>query len=120
MQTLEKRSSEAVRFDIDCSTLLAAGETITGVTSVAATPATTTPLAFGAAVINAAPQTYTDQYGSTRTAAIGKVVQVQISGGSIAAGALVQEYIIRALLVTSINTAVEATVRLRLNDTPAP
>lgn len=118
MQILEKRSSESVRFDIDCSTLLAPTETITSVTSVTGSPTTSTPLAFGTPSINIAAQTYVDSYGSSRTAAIGKVVQVQISGGLIATGAQIQDYIVRALLVTSINPALEATVKLRLNDTP--
>lgn len=122
MQTLEKRSSEGVLFDIDCSLLLASGETITSVTSITAEPVTTPAITFGSPVINAAPVTYTDAFGSTRIAAIGKVAQVQISGGKIAAGAQVQDYIIRAKLATSLNNPgpVEATVRLRLNDTPAP
>ena len=118
MQTLEKRTADSLKFDIDCSSLLSTGETITSVTSTNATPVTSPPLVFGSPLINVAPQTYTDAYGSTLTAAIGKVVQVNISGGLIAPGAQVQEYIIRALLVTSLNPAVEATVRLRLNDTP--
>jgi hypothetical protein len=118
MQILEKRSSESVTYDIDCSLLLATGETITNVTSVTATPATTTPLAFGTPAVNSGAVTYTDAFGSTRTAAIGKVVQVQISGGSIPTGSQTQDFIIRAKVVTNMNPVVEATVRLRLNDTP--
>ena len=86
MQTLEKRSADSLKFDIDCSSLLASTETISSVTSVTATPVTTTPLVFGTATVNTLAQTYTDAYGSTRTAAIGKVVQVNISGGLIATG----------------------------------
>lgn len=120
MQTLEKRSSESVRYDLDCSVLLATGETISTVTSIAATPVTSPALAFGASAINAAPITYTDvDTGITRVAPIGTVIQVTISGGKIAAGAQVQDYIVRAVFVTNINAAVEATVRLKLNDTPA-
>ena len=47
------------------------------------------------------------------------MVQVLISGGAIATGALSQDYLVRVLMVTSRNPAVEATVRLRVNDTPA-
>ncbi len=119
MQTLEKRSSESVLYDIDCSLLLAPGETISTVTTVAAEPATTPPLAFGAAAINGAPITYTDPItGNTRVAPTATVVQVQISGGSIASGKKVQGYVVRCKVATSLNPAVEATVRLQLNDTP--
>lgn len=120
MQTLEKRSSETVRFDIDCSRLLSPGETITSVTSSIASPVTTPAITFGTPVINPSPSSYTDQYGSARTAPAGTVVQVQISGGAIASGRQVQDYVLRFLLVTSVNPAIEATVRLKLNDTPLP
>lgn len=120
MQSLQKRSSESVRFDIDCSLLLSPGETISSVTSSAASPVTSPALAFGTPSINAQPSTYTDQFGSTRTTPAGQVVQVQISGGLIPIGAIVQNYVLRFVLVTSLNPAVEATVRLQLNDTPAP
>lgn len=119
MQILEKRSSESVKYDIRCGILLSPGETISSVTSVTASPTTApTPLAFGLAAINAAPTTYTDQYGTTTTDAIGTVIQVQISGGLIAANAQVQDYTVRALFSTNLNPAIEATVVLRLNDTP--
>lgn len=115
MQILEKRTSEQVTFDVDCSQLLATSETISSVTSVTASPS---GLAFGVPVVNVAPVTYTDVSGATRTAGIGKVVQVQISGGSIPTGSQTQDYIIRVKVVTNLNPIVEATVRLRLNDTP--
>ena len=119
MQILEKRTSESVHFDIDCDILLSPGETITSVTSVTATPATTPPIAFGTAVINGAPITYTDAFGSTRIVAAGLVIQVVISGGFISPGAQIQLYTVRAIFTTSIGNTVEATVYLRLNDTPA-
>lgn len=118
MQTLEKHSSETVRFDIDCSILLAVGETIVSVTSSSASPTTSPPIAFGSPAVNLTATTYTDQFGGTRTAPAGQVVQVQISGGAIPSGNVVQDYVLRFLLVTSVNPIVEATVRLRLNDTP--
>lgn len=120
MQIREKRTSESVLYDIDCSLLLAPTETIGTIASISGAPTMTTPLAFGAGAVNIAPVTYADVYGSTRTAAIGKVIQVRISGGVIPAAALVQDCIVRAVFATNINTAVEATVRLRLNDTPTP
>ncbi len=119
MQILEKRSSESVVFDIDCSLLLAATETITSVTSSSAAPVTTMPIAFGTPTINVTPTTYMDQFGSSRVAAAGKVIQVRISGGLIASTQTAQDYVLRFVMVTSLNTAVEATVKLRLNDTPA-
>ena len=42
----------------------------------------------------------------------------QISGGVIAAGAGSRNYVVRCLVVTNINPAIEAAVLLRLNDTP--
>jgi hypothetical protein len=118
MQTLEKRTSESVLFDIDCSILLAPTETIGAIASITGTPSMASPLVFGAGVVNIAPVTYTDAFGSTRTAAIGKVIQVRISGGTITPPALVQECIVRAVFATNTNVAVEATARLNLNDTP--
>lgn len=120
MQTLQKRSSETVRFDVDCSRLLGATETISSVTSMAYEPATVPALTFGASSVNSVAQTYTDEFGSTRTAPIGQVIQVPISGGFIAAGAQVRDYVLRFVMATNLNAAVEATVRLKLNDTPAP
>ena len=120
MQPFEKRSSEQLRFDIDCSRLLATGETITLVSAITAEPVTAPAIAFGAAAVNTVAAGYTDyETGTPRTASIGTVVQVQISGGKIPADALVQNYLLRLKLVTSLNPLVEATVRLKLNDTPA-
>lgn len=116
MQTLEKRSSESVLYDIDLSMLLATTETVSSVTAIVAEP--TGALVFGSPNINGSTQTYTDAYGTTRTAAPGKVVQVQISGGTIPTGAQVQDYVIRCKVVTNLNPLVEGTVRLRVNDTP--
>lgn len=118
MQTLEKTSSESKRFDIDCSLPLDTGETITSVTSIAADANAGSVLTFGSPVINAAPVTYIDQFGSSRTAPVGQVIQVNISGGSIPTGRLTLNYTIRAKFATTVNPLVEATVRLRLNDSP--
>lgn len=113
MTTLVKRSSESVLFDVDFSPMLAAGETITAVSSIAAAPTTTTPLAFSAGAISTGAIVYPDH-----TAPAGTVVQVTISGGSIPAGASITEYIVRVKVATTINAVVEGTVRLQLNDTP--
>ena len=119
MQTLEKRTSESVLYDIDCSVLLAVGETITGTPTVTTDLVTTPPLVFGVATVNVAAVTYTDAYGSTRVVPIGQVAQVNISGGTIPASAQVQDYLVRVKMSTTRNALVEATVRLRLTDTPA-
>ena len=116
MQTLEKTTVESVLYDIDCSALLAPGETISSVMSLVAEPVTTPPIAFGLPAINAQAQTYTDLFGSKRTAPIGQVVQVQIGGGYIRMWAQVQIYRIRCRFATSLNPLVEAVVRLRVKD----
>jgi hypothetical protein len=118
MQTLEKRSSDARKFDVDCSLLLATGETITSAAAPTYSPTTSPALTFGTPAVNVSPTTYTDQWGGTRTVATGQAVQVQISGGAIPSGLRVQDYVIRIVLTTNLNPAVEATVKLRLNDTP--
>jgi hypothetical protein len=118
MQILEKRSSDSRRFDIDCSLLLSAGETISGVAAPTASPVTIPPLTFGTPVVNSAPTTYIDQWGNSRTVISGQAVQVQISGGAIPSIARSQDYILRLILTTNQNPAIEATVKLRLIDTP--
>lgn len=121
MQILEKRSSDSRRFDVDCSLLLNVGETITsvGTPTAAATPEVTgTAITFGSPTVNISPATYTDAYGNTRTVPTGQVVQVQISGGAIPSTTRTQDYTLRFPLVTSQNPTVEATVKLRVTDTP--
>jgi hypothetical protein len=116
---LEKRSSESAVYDIDCSDLLATGESITGTVTMSVAPATTPALAFGAATVNASPKTYTDrETGAVRTVPAGQVISVSISGGKIPAGLTVQRYTVRAVFATNVNAAVEATVLLDVNDTP--
>lgn len=79
---LEKLPGESALFDIDCSELLATGETITGTPSVAGLPVLTgdATLVFGTPVVNTSPVTYPDG----RVVAVGKVVQVRISKGTAA------------------------------------
>ena len=110
-QILDKRTKDARYYDIDCSFLLSKGETISSVTSITADQG---GLVFGAASPNGAAVTYSDG----RTVPIGQVAQVQISGGVIPTGQPFLICIVRALLLTSLNPAVEATVLLRLVDTP--
>lgn len=118
MQTREKTSGESVLYDIDCSLLLATAETISSVTSLSAVPVTVPPVTFGTPSVSPSAITYTDVFGSTRVAPAGQVIQVRISGGLIEAGAEVRDYFVHALFATNLNPAVEAVVRLRLNDTP--
>jgi hypothetical protein len=110
-QFLDKRTADQRTFDIDCSQLLTANETISSVTNITADRGN---LTFAAPIINSSPITYPDG----RQVAIGKVIQVQISGGAIPTSAESLMCTIRAVFVTSVNPAVEATVLLRLIDSP--
>lgn len=116
MDVLEKRTSEEALYDIDCSRLLQAGVTITDVHAITATPDTSPDaLTFGTPTVNASAIEYEDH-----TAPIGTVIQVLIGGGSIAAGRESRDYIVRATFETASDPVLEATVVLRLDDTPNP
>lgn len=78
-QLLEKRTYDARLYDFPCAPILAAGETITTIESMTADQG---GLAFGTPVKNSAPITYPDG----TIAAIGTVIQVEISAGTIPAG----------------------------------
>ncbi|HNB43882.1 MAG TPA: hypothetical protein PLL72_06770 [Burkholderiaceae bacterium] len=119
MTILEKRTADNRLFDIDCSKLLDADETITAVGTITADGST--GLSFGTGVVNTQTVSYTDdETGLTRAVGIGKVVQVRISQGNIPAGRSGLDCTVRVPLTTSKNTAVEATVLLRLtNKAPA-
>ena len=116
---LEKRLSESLVYDIDCSPSLAANETITAV----ATPtADNGGVTFGVPVSNSVPVTYPDGV----TAGVGKVVQVRITGGVIPAGSTLPDGRpgLRCTLRGDYTTAPqnntrEWTVLLDLTDTPA-
>lgn len=111
-QIHEKRTYDARVFDIDCSLLLAATETIANVVGITED---TGELTFDTPLVNTSPITYP----GPRTVAVGKVVQVRIGGGTIPQGARSSLRTIRAQLVTSAGAQqVEATVQLRLIDTP--
>lgn len=110
-QVLDKRLADTRLFDIDCSALLGANETISSVTSMSVDQG---GLVFGTPQVNGSPISYPN--GTVAQA--GKVVQVQISGGAIPAGSQQLLCNVHALLATNLNPAIDATVQLRLVDTP--
>lgn len=110
-QIRDKRTADIRQYDIDCSLLLTTGETVTSVTSVSADQGGVT---FGGSIITSTPITYPDGH----TAPAGQVVQVVISGGVIPTGTQFLVCTVRLLVLTNFNTAVEATVLLRLVNTP--
>ena len=108
---LEKRTSEAIFYDIDCTNILDAAEIMTSVTSVLSDQL---GLIFLGSAINIAPVTFSDGV----IAAIGKVISVQISGGVIPTPQVNQLYTVRALFVTSESNIREATVLLNVTNIP--
>lgn len=96
--TLEKYPSESTIFDLDCTELLGDAETVTGTPTLAFLPTLTggDALTFGAPVVNSDPVVYPD-----RTAAIGKVIQVRISGGTSETGQRQRYYSVAATFSTS-------------------
>jgi hypothetical protein len=110
MQILEKRTSENVWYDIDCTDLLNTAETIIGTPEITADQA---GMSFGTAVVNTSAITYPDG----RVAAIGKVIRVKIAGGVIPAGKENQLYTVRAKFgTTDSGNQREATVLLSVKD----
>lgn len=102
---LEKYPGESALFDIDCSELLAAGETITGTPTMAHYPTGgDNDLTFGAPEVNQVPITYADG----RTAPAGTVVQVRISGGSLANNVDDRRYSVTATFTTSNSNTLQA------------
>lgn len=117
-QIREKRTSESATFDIICGGLLATGETILSVISVADDGGI---LTFGAPAINTSAVTYPDGY----VAPIGTVIQVRISGGTIPTGSDSLKRgvpnllcTIRAKFATAQSPVLEATVQMLLQDIP--
>ena len=102
---LLKHAPESIIYDLDCTRELADGETITGITSVVADAITgsTAPSITGA-VVNTVAVTYS--YG---IAAIGKVIQARIAGGSAA------EWTISALYTTSLGNSRKTVVKLQID-----
>jgi hypothetical protein len=108
---LEKRTTEAIWYDIDCTYILDTLETITSVTSVTADQI---GLSLLGPAINLVPITFPD----SQVADIGKVISVQISGGIIPAPQVNQLYTIRALFITTEGNTREATVLLNVTNIP--
>lgn len=108
---LDKRTADSRRYDILCAPLLLNGATIASITSITADQGGIT---LSSGVINNAPLVYED--GST--AAIATVIQVNISGGAVPTGLPFLICNIRAVFVTSAGETLEATVQLRLVNTP--
>ena len=108
---LEKRTTESIWYDIDCTHILDTTEIITSITSITADQE---GLVFLAPAINVVPVTFPDGI----TAAIGKVISVQISEGTIPTGATNQIYTIRPLFDTSDGNIRESTVLLNVTNIP--
>ena len=108
---LEKRTSEAIFYDLDCTNILDPLEVIQTINTIESDQ---DGLTFLASAINPDPVTFPD--GSI--AAAGKVISVQIAGGVIQAPQLNQLYTIRAIFNTSENNTREATVLLNVTNIP--
>lgn len=108
---LEKRTTESIWYDIDCTHILDRTETITSITSVTADQA---GLVILGPAINVVPVTFPDGV----IAAIGKVISVQISEGIIPTGATNEVYTIRPIFNTSEGNIRESTVLLNVTNIP--
>lgn len=116
---LEKRTFDARLYDINCSSLLSPGETITTLSPITADQG---GLVIGTGTVN----TVALSYPNNVTAAIGKVIQVEISAGVIPEGSDSQgrgvpnlACTVRARFQTSMApNQIEATVCLLLCDQP--
>ena len=108
---LEKRTTESIWYNIDCTNILNTTEIITSITSITSDQA---GLTFSGSAINGAPITFPDNY----TAAIGKVISVYISEGIVPTGATNQIYTIRPIFETNETNIREATVLLNVTNIP--
>lgn len=108
---LEKRTSESIFYDIDCTLLLDPLETILTITSIQADQV---GLTFAGQAINPAAETLPDG----TIVAPRKMISVQIGGGIIPTPQINQLYTIRALFNTSENNTREATVLLNVTNIP--
>jgi hypothetical protein len=109
-QILTKRTSESIRYTLECARLFDPGETITTVVSLAADQG---GMVIGGPIIN--PATFTDPYG--RIVPMNTAIQAQISGGVIPPGSTSVLCTLRAKFFTSASpNQREATVLLRLQD----
>jgi hypothetical protein len=105
MFELEKYPGSSDLYDFDFTGVLASAETLVSVDLVEALPLLTgtDALTFGSKTINTASVTYPDGV----VAAIGKVVQVRISGGNADVGQPKRNYAISLTCTTSLgNTPV--------------
>lgn len=108
---LEKRTSESIWYDIDCTYILDTLETITTITSVTADQA---GLVLLGPAVNPSPVIFPDG----QTAATGKCISVQISEGIIPDPQINQLYTIRAIFETTDGNTREATVLLNVTNIP--
>lgn len=108
-QILEKRTFDDRLYTLDCSALLAPGQTIATISGIADDSA---ELTFSNATVNLAAITLP----SGKVIPIRQGIQVEVSGGALA-GAISQLITIRARFATNTDPAVEATVQLFLCDT---
>jgi hypothetical protein len=108
---LEKRTTEIIWYDIDCTNILDTNETLTAIESITSDQA---GLVFTAPAINTQPVTFSDG----TTALSGKVISVQISGGVVPSGATNQLYTIRPIATTSEGNTREPTVILNVTNIP--
>jgi len=108
---LEKRTTEIIAYNIDCTNILDTFEVITSITSITADQ---TGLVFQGQAINGAPVTFPDGV----IAATGKVISVHISAGTIPTGAINQIYTIRPIFITSEGNTRESTVLLNVTNIP--
>ena len=117
-QIIEKRTADSATFDIVCAGILASGEVITSIVSVADDGGV---LTFGVPITNPSPITLSN--GVIYPA--GTIVQVLISGGAIPAGSDSLKRgvpnllcTIRAKVTTNQSPLLDATVLLLLQDQP--
>lgn len=108
---LEKRTSESIFYDIDCTNILDIVETIETIEDISADQE---GLTFAGQAINPDPVTFPDGV----VAAPGKVISVQIGGGIIPTQQVNQLYTIRAVFNTTENNTREATVLLNVTNIP--
>ena len=108
---LEKRTSESIWYDIDCTNLLDTSEIITSIIEITADQV---GLVFAAPAINPTAVTFPDGV----VAPPGKVISVQISEGIVPSGSANQIYTIRPLFETDEGNTREATVLLNVTNIP--
>ena len=108
---LEKRTSEAIFYDLDCTNILDPLEVIQTINTIESDQE---GLTFSGQAINPDPVTFPNGF----VADVGKVISVQIAGGIISAPQVNQLYTIRAIFNTSENNTREATVLLNVTNIP--